>query len=216
MLTPDIVIKTAIDCVENHPNHHLEIGIRRSIWLLMGSDLQGEGIKDVPRNIRFRLSVMCSEYVRNIYNEYFNNNINTLNLYSEGINVLSAYWREEITLEEIRLFADKFYQELENLGSTYELKSRSLEQKLSHKKAFYAMSSVWECLRVSLYNEPFNEQIESNVKDTDVDYYDYDAAYCASIAYAGSLGDLENSNREKRFEFWMWWLEEAIPKVLSS
>jgi hypothetical protein len=215
MLKDNDSIKIALDFVKNHPSHHLEIGIRRSVWLLTGEVIKGEGIKNKSRKRRFILSRMCAEYTKSVHSEYYHDNIDMLNLYQKGISISSAYWDDEITLKEMSLFTNMFYPTFESSGNTSKIDCKPNEHKLYHRKAFFAMASVWECLRVSFNDNPFNEQLEINVKDSDVDYYDYDAAYCAAIAHAGSEWDLKNSDREKRLIFWKWWLEEAVPQVLK-
>jgi hypothetical protein len=218
MLNTDLTINAAIDYVNNHPLHHLDIGIRRSIWLLLGDSFPEKGLKNAPRKKRFLLSKMCAKYVQNIHVKYFYNNLDILNLYSSAINISSLYWNEETTLEKIDIFARKFYIILEELGNIEELRFESLEYNLSHERAIFAMTSAWECMRVSLYDEPFNEKIDNDLKDTDIDIVDIyaaDSAYWAAAAYAGSIWDLENSDRGKRLKFWKWWLEEAIPQVLK-
>jgi Immunity protein Imm5 len=218
MIDSNTILKTAINSVKNHPIHHLEIGIRRPVWLLFGDSERGVGLKNISRKKRFLLSMMCAEYVKSIYDEYFCDELDILILYSEAVNISRGYWNEEIYFEEFDLFAKRFYDKLMEQGSIDKAKLVSLNRDVvSHTKAFCAMSSMWECLRVSLYDEPFNyEKIEIHVKDTDldiVDYYDYDAAYCAAIAYTGAEWDLENSNLERRLNFWKWWLEEAVPQI---
>jgi hypothetical protein len=219
MLDSNIVINAAIDSIIKHPAHHLEIGIRRSVWLLFGDYSGDEECKNFARKKRFLLSVLCAEYVRNIHFKYFYADSDILKLYSSAINIATLYWEEKINSEEINLFSLRFYRILENLGNTGKLELESFECNLAHERAIFAMTSVWECLRVTLYDEPFNETIESNVKDTDmdlIDIYAADAAYWAASAYAGSVWDLENLDKNKRLKFWKWWLEEAVPKVLNS
>jgi hypothetical protein len=218
MLNSDIVIKAAIDSLTSHPMHHLEIGLRRPVWLLLGDSLPGEGIKNISRKKRYILSVMCAEYVRDIYTECFQHRSDIINFYSEAIEILSLYWDEQKTLEEVQVFADIFYKVLQESGRIDNLKFESLEDRKNYKRATFAMDSIWECLRVSLYDEPFNNQIETNVKDTDtdiVDVYDADAAYWAADTYSGSMWDLATLDRERRLKFWTWWLEEAVPQVLK-
>ena len=50
------------------------------------------------------------------------------------------------------------------------------------------------------------------VLDTDLDPYEWDCSFYASMAYAGGAWWDEASSKTKRVEFWTWWLEEAVPE----
>jgi hypothetical protein len=45
--------------------------------------------------------------------------------------------------------------------------------------------------------------------DSEVSPLDHDAAFCASIAYAGGAPTTSTSDGAKRLEFWLWWLRAA-------
>jgi len=66
--------------------------------------------------------------------------------------------------------------------------------------------------------DPF-EDLELNEEDTNnslsLDPWSSDAARWASDAYAGVVS-LASSSADKRLEFWIWWLHEAIPAAWEA
>jgi hypothetical protein len=48
--------------------------------------------------------------------------------------------------------------------------------------------------------------------DDDYDPFSWDTSYYTAIAYSGS-DPWDNADIEKRREFWMWYINEAVPKV---
>ena len=64
------------------------------------------------------------------------------------------------------------------------------------------------------------ELIEPNYNkykhDSDMYYTERDVEYLASMSYAGYMDNRFKWYEEKRKEFWMWYVDEAVPSVLKS
>lgn len=59
------------------------------------------------------------------------------------------------------------------------------------------------------------ETVHEDSTDRDVGPYDHDSSFCAAIAYSGGPPWDKNSNAQKRFEFWVWWLTSALPAAMK-
>ena len=55
--------------------------------------------------------------------------------------------------------------------------------------------------------------VDTAITDADVNPDEPDAAFCAAAAYADGTVWVQGSDREKRREFWEWWLNEAVPRA---
>lgn len=55
-----------------------------------------------------------------------------------------------------------------------------------------------------------DEIITEQTTEDNIDPWSSDAARDAAAAYAGPVWE-PSSDREKRREFWTWWLREAVP-----
>jgi len=56
-----------------------------------------------------------------------------------------------------------------------------------------------------------DEVITEQATEDNIDPWSSDAARDAAAAFAGPVWEQPSSDREKRREFWSWWLREAVP-----
>ena len=61
-----------------------------------------------------------------------------------------------------------------------------------------------------------NPDVNDETADIDVDPYLHDAFFLASVAHARGAPWESESDREKRKEFWIWWLTRAVPGVVEQ
>ena len=59
-------------------------------------------------------------------------------------------------------------------------------------------------------------QIREEMADLDVDPYEHDSSFFASVAYCGGPSWEECSNAQKRLEFWTWWLTYAVGSAVQA
>jgi len=59
-------------------------------------------------------------------------------------------------------------------------------------------------------------RIDYAVSDGAVDPYQSDAAYFAAIACAHGSVRAPTADPTKRWEFWTWWLDEAVPAAWDA
>jgi hypothetical protein len=68
-----------------------------------------------------------------------------------------------------------------------------------------------QTVREALEKQHFGcEQVTDDSSDMDIDPYDHDASFCASVAYCGAPPWIGHSGSLKRLEFWTWWLSSAL------
>jgi hypothetical protein len=76
--------------------------------------------------------------------------------------------------------------------------------------------AVIRAATISLHDETFIVFNDEQDLDENYDPYDWDAAYHTSIACANGGPWDASSNVEKRREFWLWYINEAVPKAFLS
>jgi len=80
-------------------------------------------------------------------------------------------------------------------------------------ESFFVALAAHETLRTALGGEAFHNLplIESDA-DENLDYNYSDAAFYAAEVYAGAKY-ANNFDTDRSYEFWTWWLTEAVPKA---
>jgi hypothetical protein len=96
---------------------------------------------------------------------------------------------------------------LENLLLTYE----------EHGSAIEVGSCALQVLHLAYRDYAFNpDNINVLLAEGNIDPDELDPAYFAAAAYAeGTVWD-EGSDPSKRWAFWRWWLDEAVPLAWGS
>lgn len=203
MIQSNTVIQSALKSIEEHPLHHLEIEYRKRIWMLFGESAKGIGAKDISRKKRYLLAEKTVKFVCCVWINSFPES----DLVSGILKISESVFCDDVEFDSIVKFYNKAWLKIEEMFSTDKY------QDDHHQRAISVAMSAWKVLGITLFDEVNCDGTET--VDTDSDVYRKDASYWAAIAYAGPEWDLENSDKNKRLEFWKWWLEEAVPQVLN-
>jgi hypothetical protein len=184
----------------SHPKGEMILPIRKSIWKLLGFyniDTNNKAIPTVGLKRRTKLAVICVKKVIHIWNEALPDDKRPLELIDEA----EKYINGNSDFEAIQKQIGRFPTDLENLNC---------EEKYQN-----AVSVGFASLRaasIALHDERFIILGKDNALDDDYDPFSWDASYFAALTYSGS-GPWDNSNVAKRQEFWLWYIDKAIPEA---
>ena len=68
------------------------------------------------------------------------------------------------------------------------------------------------------YRNPDYDTVDNDIDDEELAPDSYETSYTCASAAAGAMNwmPVDRANVEARRAFWMWYLDEAIPAVLSN
>lgn len=111
------------------------------------------------------------------------------------------------TIENGLLLAQQGWIWLEEIGAK--------RPKENDSGSFFAASAAWEALMEVTGKDPFFEvEITKKTRDDDLDFWSSDTTKWASYAYNHKIG-ADRTYSEKYSNFYLWWLNIAIPKALD-
>lgn len=189
--------------VLSHPNGELILPLRRIIWKTFGAFEIKEKYRassTIGLKRRLKLATMCVEKVMNIWNEAFPNDKRPMRC----IEVANEYVTGKTNYESIWNEMSHFVTDLDNQGG---------------EERYYLAVPVGRAaisvLDVAIKDESILVYGNDSRLDSDYDAYDWDTSFCVAIAYSGS-GPWDNTNIEKRREFWLWYINEAVPEAYMA
>lgn len=200
MILPDElrqIIEVAYSSVLEHPQQDLTLGYRHAIWAAMGPRSKpSEKAAGSGWQRRANLAILSAKQVLPIWERIWpdDNAPHTTLAKAEGV------LNRSINPKRANRDYGLFWTYMDNLMCQTE-----------HKHPVMVGYSAAKALVAALFDEKFDpSSIDYGLTDADVDAYDYDAAFAASVAYAnGPIWDpLSDSN--KRQDYWEWWLKEAV------
>ena len=177
----------------------LSFSTRRKLWLALGPWEEGDEMDSGPRALteslkkRAELALACAKKVAKVWVAYDPDDKGPQTLVKQGNAYLSG-----------KLTAEKLYQVWK--ASDYMNKTEDERYSCVPMAAVAAERAAI----VPYYDEFLLEPRYADADNTDLDPYDWDTAWCASIAWSGQ--DEEASPGQKRVEemkFWAWYLEQA-------
>lgn len=169
---------------------------RKKIWIAMGAK------DNIGRARRAILSISCAERVSLIWNSTFHDKKDP----EKVLQAAQDYLQKKVDESDLRDQIGDLWTALDDL--MYEGKF------LVEINAGYSAASAASC---AISDEKYDEdKIDDSTLDEDLDPYEWDAGYYASIAYAAGLPGDDASDPEKRREFWSWYLNDAVPNAWSS
>lgn len=193
------IIEDALIAIQHQPAHDLNLGYRQAIWAALGPGEKRADVKDTTgHNRRTTLAVHTARHVLSVWERVWPQDDTPRRLLYEAEQVRDGV----LEPARAREHATAFWTWLDDALAEYE----------DHLPAIYAGSSAVLALRVAIRDEHFDpDDIDYARTDADLEPYDSDPAFFAAAAYAnGSIWDSE-SNAGKRYDFWKWWLTEAVP-----
>ncbi|AEV68243.1 Imm5 family immunity protein [Acetivibrio clariflavus] len=181
----------------------LILPMRIKIWKALGPykiDSNNRAILTVGLKRRVKLASMCVEKNIDIWNSVLADDQRPLIM----LEIVEDYIRGNVDYDFVQKQIGRFTTDLENLSCDERYNNASLV-------GFAALRTVSLALR----DEKLMISGKDNLLDDDYDAYSWDASFYSALAYSGS-GSWDNANIAERREFWLWYIEEAVPKAFIS
>jgi len=193
-----LAIEQAVEAVALQPDHSLKPIYRQSIYSAFGL-----GDKWKSHRTRGWLDILASRYVLPIWEQVWPDDDTPRRLLLLAENLLRGAVDQEVARQE------------EN-AVWMRLQGRDEEARWqAHEEACCAKQVAIQAVSWLINPEPQCEEISED--DTDADTLDpvcSDSAMWAAAAYSGAMWSVE-PNATRNETFWMWWLNEAIPRALE-
>lgn len=190
------IIASAKKKLMDHDDYELILPERKKIWSALGLESNFGMLR------RKNLGVLCAKYVLPIWEHVWPNN----KAPHELIKHTEGFLQDQISEQQLRSEIGELWTKLDDL--IYEGKN------LAEVNSGFAVAAA---ASAAISDEQFEEpDIDERLLDDDLDPYDWDAAYYASISYAGGAVWEDSSDKDKRLEFWQWYLNTAIAKAWSE
>ena len=177
----------------------LSFPTRRALWLALGAWEERDERDNSPRTLteplqkRAQLALACARKAAKVWAAYAPEDKGPQTLVKQANAYLGG-----------KLAADKLSQAWR--GSDY---MNQMEDE-RYSAAPMAAIAAERAAAVALYDEFLLEPRYADADDTDLDPYDWDAAWCASLAWAGQDEEASpGAQRVAELKFWAWYLEQA-------
>lgn len=188
------VIEQARTAVRDDVEHALKPYLRRQIY-----DAFALGSK--AREVRARLEIMTARKTLPFWQEVWPENKLPHDLLQCATEVLEGVSRAELVTPKV----SAAWLELEEIGA------QSLGEVES--QAFFAGQAALEAALHAIGEDRWKGiELSKEDEDADLDPWSSDTASWAAAAWAGPFWE-GKSDANRRREFWLWWLSEAIPRA---
>jgi len=190
--------------LNNHPKGELILPIRKSILKHLGEHLENSNEHALINNglkRRIKLAVLCVEYVMPIWNEVAPEDTTPQDL----IKSIDTYLLGKVEWKTLWNMQNSFWTTLEN----YSMEAR-------FKTAAYVGFAAINAVVVALFDEETEELDDDGnvILDQDLDLFTWDTSFYAAAAY--SENEPEENKIQKRREFWLWYLNDAVPLAYQA
>lgn len=174
----------------------LTVSARQQLWLAFGPAEVTER-EPCPLTVavkkRAQLALACGKKVSRVWSAYNADDKRPQALLRQ----VNAYLQGKCTAEE-----------LDQLLSKTNFMSLMDEERYSN--APLAALAAWSGAVTALYDEPLLASNSIGCGDDELDFYDWDAAWCAAVAWSGRDEDASaGKQRVEEMKFWAWYLERA-------
>ena len=191
-------IKQARTNLANNPKGILSLGDRKRIWISMND----------PDNFevsnRTQLKVMCVNHVKPIWSHILpaNPGINRM------LQLTHSLMEKSVDPGAAEDEAFYFFQDL----------STSVESNAVTNPALMVADAATSMVISACYRNPDYDTADNDNDDEELAPDSYETSYTCASAAAGAMNwmPVDQANVEARRAFWMWYLDEAIPAVLSN
>jgi hypothetical protein len=186
------VIQQALQSVDDDPEHDLRLGLRQAIWQAFGPRRESPG-----QLRRVTLAVLAIRHVLPLWDAAFAD---------------PTFPRRLLTsAEQASQQGTDREQLLQQLNAAWE-RADELAMESGSAAAAVGYGAV-QALTVALQDEHFDpDAVDLSAVDSP-DIQENDASFFAAAAYADGPRWREQSSRERRREFWRWWLTQAVPEA---
>jgi len=204
------VLEEAKQSILSHPRGELILPIRRQVFKMLGKyELNSNKqivIQSSGQKRRARLQIACANHVVYIWNEALPDDKRIEELLIKIEDCLNG----KFDSRSLRRIYKELWIDCDNLGS------HSNNKIILASYVGYATicTAVTTCT-----DEPLvGDYIEEGAFDDDLDPYEWDASYYASMAYVGkpTWEEQDEANVNKRREFWTWYITKAVPEAYAA
>jgi hypothetical protein len=208
-MEPSQALNAALDQaradLSRNPRGELTLPFRQRIWASMGSLLlddsdhavRGEGLIR-----RTNLAISCAQKVLPAWTRLKPNDHQPQDM----IQIAQQYLQNRIDLDSATSQKEEFWTVLDDLSGQPKL-----------QEAVYAGYSANKTVATATFDEMFEpDEISNESKDGDLDPYEWDASFYASLSFAGGAPWEKNSDAGRRKSFWEWYLQSAVPAAWKS
>ena len=208
------LIEKGIVCVENHPVHHLEVGIREAILLALGgrnefaNDADTVSDEEAETGYRRRMDLLLAslEKVLPIWEKSWPDNDFVQRMMAE----IRTFPHLHLSNEAQEEMEAAIYEKLEYADELTN-ETRSIA-------GVVAMAAA-RGLSLAVYDGFLSDDIDLARVDHE-DFMANESHFYVAAAFAGGppypIALSIAGDAEKRKEFWLWWLTEAVPSAVNS
>jgi hypothetical protein len=196
--------------VLTHLKGELILPIRRQIFRMLGEyELDSDKkivVQSSGQKRRARLQIACVKHVMHIWNAALPGDKRIEELLTRIEDCLNG----NLDSGSLRRVHKEFWTDCDNLGSH------------SNNKivlaSYVGYATISTAVTASTDEPLVSDYIEEDALDDDLDPYDWDATYYASMAYVGkpTWDEQDEASINKRREFWTWYVTKAVPEAYSS
>ena len=193
-------IKQARTNLVNNPKGILSLGDRKRIWISMNDPDNFE----VSYLNRTQLKVLCVNHVKPIWSHIFPANPGI----DRMLRLTHSLMEKSVDPEAAEDEAFYFFQDL----------STSVESNAVTNPALMVADAATSMVISACYRNPDYDTADNDIDDEELAPDSYETSYTCASAAAGAMNwmSVDQVNVEARRSFWMWYLDEAIPAVLSN
>ena len=193
-------IKQARTNLANNPKGILSLGDRRRIWISMNDPDNFE----VSYLNRTQLKVVCVNHVKPIWSLILpaNPGINRM------LQLTHSLMKKSVDPGAAEDEAFYFFQDL----------STSVESNAVTNPALMVADAATSMVISACYRNPDYDTADNDIDDEELAPDSYETSYMCASAAAGGLNwmPVEQVDVDARRNFWIWYLDEAIPKNLNN
>ena len=193
-------IKQARTTLVNNPKGLLSLGDRKRIWISMNDPDNFE----VSYLNRTQLKVMCVNHVKPIWSHILPANPGI----DRMLQLTHSLMKKSVDPGAAEDEAFYFFQDL----------STSVESNAVTNPALMVADAATSMVISACYRNPDYDTADNDTDDEELAPDSYETSYTCASAAAGAMNwmPVDRANVEARRAFWMWYLDEAIPAVLSN
>lgn len=182
-----------------HKTNDLPRPSRVQLQLALGEYLRSPG---VGLTRRANLCLLVAEKVRPIWEHHYPQ-APAVEAVQDMIRIAGQRLRNEITQREARRGRGELVSVLQDAADEPEEKQPAMAAGEAAARAVY----------VAMYDEDLEKP---ELLDDDLDASDWDCAFWGACAWSGGIPGQTGWNQEAYKEYWLWYLDEAIPEAWAS
>ncbi len=189
----------ALAAVEADPNGHLRLGLREMIWAEFGPRATSDSYLSVPHRQRIELAVAGVRRVLPLWKQTYPDS----DIPSVALSAIDAITHGGEIGDASDTF-DELWEAVMDLA---------LERPFPEVAVGFA---AVQALSTAMYDQFFDpDDLEADREDGD-DPESFDSAYYAAVAAAHGRPEDSGSDPQRRFEFWKWWLTDAVETAKTA